>query len=378
MVSSSFSLLLVALPAVLGATFNVQVGAGGNLVYDPEFITANPGDVVNFIFNPKNHTATLSSFDTPCIANPSMQSTGFVPVAPGTAAANLPSKQFLVPEGTAPLWFYCEQTGHCGQGMVFAINPPADPAPNSFSKFKAAAIAQNGTAAATSTAPPAATSTSVTEDPNFTTPPAPQWTSATATVTFSGSVYTTTYSSYLGTPPPTPVAVPVDHRIIVGADGNLVYSPANITASIGDTVTFEFHPKNHTVTQSNFLNPCTPLQASTGTAGFSSGFIPVNATTTTFPTFQITVHDTAPIWGYCGQTNHCQSGMVFSINAVESGPNTFEAFQQLALRSNASSTTSGGASTTTTSTKPTSAAVATGAGVFVSLIVASGLVALIL
>ncbi len=66
-----------------------------------------------------------------------------VPVAAGTSP--LPTKQFTVPAGNAPLWFYCSQVGHCGQGMVFAINPPADPAPNSFSAFKAAAIAQNGT-----------------------------------------------------------------------------------------------------------------------------------------------------------------------------------------------------------------------------------------
>ncbi|KAF8175566.1 Cupredoxin [Pholiota molesta] len=319
MISSPLNLLLVALPTVLGATFDVQVGAGGQLAYNPEFITANPGDIVNFIF---------------------------VPVAAGTT--NLPTKQFTVPEGTAPLWFYCEQTGHCGQGMVFAINAPADPAPNSFTAFKAAAIAQNGTAAsATSTTAASSTVAAVTTDPNFTTPPAPQWTSATATVSLSNTVYTTTYSSYLGTPPPTPAPVPVDHRIIVGANGNLVYSPANITAAIGDTVTFEFHPKNHTVTQSSFLKPCQSLQETSGTAGFKSGFMPVDASATTFPTFQITINDTAPIWGYCGQVGHCAAGMVFAINAVESGPNNFESFQQLALHSNSS------AAATTAATAPT-------------------------
>jgi hypothetical protein len=49
MISSPLNLLLVALPTVLGATFDVQVGAGGLLAYNPEFITANPGDIVNFI-----------------------------------------------------------------------------------------------------------------------------------------------------------------------------------------------------------------------------------------------------------------------------------------------------------------------------------------
>ncbi|KJA16243.1 hypothetical protein HYPSUDRAFT_148004 [Hypholoma sublateritium FD-334 SS-4] len=325
MISSTLSLLVVAFPVVLGATIDVQVGANGTLAYDPEFVSANAGDVINFIF---------------------------VPVAAGTSP--LPTKQFTVPAGTSPLWFFCGQVGHCGQGMVFAINPPADPAPNSFSAFKALAIAQNGTSssATVSTTAPSTTSTGAA---TFTTPPAPQWTSATATVTFDGSTYTTTYSSYAGTPPPTPAAVPVDHRITVGANGALAYSPPNITASIGDTVTFEFHPKNHTVTQSNFLNPCEPLQASTGTTGFKSGFVPVAADATTFPTFQITINDTAPIWGYCGQTGHCAAGMVFSINAVESGPNNFENFLSLAEETaNATTTSSGAGSATAPVSSPTS------------------------
>lgn len=70
---------------------------------------------------------------------------------------------------------------------------------------------------------------------------------------------------------PSPAPQPMDHKITVGADGLLTYNPANISAAIGDTVTFEFHPKNHTVTQSSFSQPCQPLLQSTGIVGFSSG-----------------------------------------------------------------------------------------------------------
>jgi hypothetical protein len=51
-------LAAMALPAVFAQyTWNVTVGAGGKLAYDPPFITgAWPGDVVNFIFNPKVHS----------------------------------------------------------------------------------------------------------------------------------------------------------------------------------------------------------------------------------------------------------------------------------------------------------------------------------
>lgn len=111
-----------------------------------------------------------------------------VPVAAGTT--DLPVRHFTVPAGNAPLWFYCGQVGHCAQGMVFAINPPADPSPNSFSAFKALA---KGGAPASSSSPPASSS-------GYVTPPDPHWVSATATVTYDGSVYTTTYTSYDGTP----------------------------------------------------------------------------------------------------------------------------------------------------------------------------------
>lgn len=49
---------------------------------------------------------------------------------------------------------YCRQTGHCGKGMVFAINPTAD---KSFAAFQQMAMQQNGTAtgAASAAAPPA-------------------------------------------------------------------------------------------------------------------------------------------------------------------------------------------------------------------------------
>lgn len=93
---------------------------------------------------------------------------------------------------------------------------------------------------------------------------------------------------------PTPAAQPVDHKIIVGDGGKLVYNPSNITASIGDTVTFEFRPKNHTVTQSSFLNPCVSLAESSGgqQVGFKSGFVPVAPDAQSpFPTFQIKIND---------------------------------------------------------------------------------------
>lgn len=76
-------------------------------------------------------------------------------------------------------------------------------------------------------------------------------------------------------------------------------------------VEFSFFPKQHTVTQSSFDKPCVPLDG-----GFSSGFIPTEQSPSGV-TFEVTVKDTKPVWFYCAQTKgeHCQSGMVGSINA---------------------------------------------------------------
>lgn len=366
-----FGFVFAALPAALAASIDVSVGAGGKLAFDPQFVTAEADDVVNFVFHPKNHTVTQSSFDQPCVSLEGGKDSGFMPVASESDA--LPNFQFHVMDAN-PVWIFCQQKGHCGQGMVFAVNAPADPDPKSFKAFQDRAIALNGTGTSTGTTP-AQTSTT------YVTPPPPHWQTATATVTWANSVYTTTYTSYDGTPPPTPAPQPADHRIIVGVDGQLAYSPANISAAIGDTVTFEFHPKNHTVTQSSFLNPCKALAetSTTGQVGFKSGFRPVSADATEFPTFQITINDTAPIWGYCGQTNHCGAGMVFAINAVESGPNNFAAFVELAKRTAATSSspsgTGTGTGTGTGSPRPTSGAVL-GATVTYSAVVGLGVAVL--
>ena len=108
-----------------------------------------------------------------------------------------------------------------------------------------------------------------------------------------------------------------------GANGSLTFEPEAIVrtfhltfiaaydlpsssqyAAVGDQVTFHFNPKNHTVTQSTFEDPCRRLEN-----GFDSGFQFVAADFTgEFPTFNYTVETTAPVWAYCKQrtpVSHC-------------------------------------------------------------------------
>ncbi|KAI0034497.1 Cupredoxin, partial [Vararia minispora EC-137] len=116
-----------------------------------------------------------------------------------------------------------------------------------------------------------------------------------------------------------------DHQVMVGMSG-LTFTPPSITAAAGDTVTFIFYPKNHTVTQSTFAAPCTKMAN-----GIASGFQPVQAGAANVPAMTVTVNDTNPLWFYCGQTSpvsHCGNGMVFAVNPTAA--KSFSAFQAAA------------------------------------------------
>jgi plastocyanin len=292
-------LSLAAIPQARAADIQVVVGGAGILTYNPASVNAVVGDRVIFSFREKNHTATQSTLAAPCVQAPGGFDSGFVPVNAGDVSGSKTAVYTV--QSLDPVWVYCRQGTHCQSGMVFAINPG-----NNLAQFQAAAKG-GATPAATSAAAPAASSS----------PPLSN-----------------------------------NHQVVVGGPGKLLFTPSNITAKAGDTITFQFQQKNHTVTQSTFANPCKSLASTstTGQIGFDSGFMPVADTVTTgFPTYTIQVNDTSPIWAFCAQANHCTSGMVFAVNTVESGPNNFNAFKNKATGATASgapspSGTSSGAS----------------------------------
>lgn len=151
-----FALVAVALASVssVSATvWNVSVGEGGGLTYTPNVVNASDGDIINFLFLAKNHTVTQSTFTDPCtqMTTPSLGvNSGFMPVAAN--ATVVPQFSITVNNASSPLWFFCEQTGHCEQGMVFAVNPTAN---KTFEAFQAAA---NATVLSTNTSSSAASS----------------------------------------------------------------------------------------------------------------------------------------------------------------------------------------------------------------------------
>ena len=100
-------------------------------------------------------------------------------------------------------------------------------------------------------------------------------------------------------------------------NGTLTFSPNSIKANVGDNVQFQFAAGNHTVTQSNFANPCEPINLhNSSVVGFYSGFQPVAASAAmgVLPTYTIAINSTGPIWIYCAQGKHCAANMSMVIN----------------------------------------------------------------
>lgn len=111
------------------------------------------------------------------------------------------------------------------------------------------------------------------------------------------------------------------HNVTVGQGNGIVYEPKFLQGVVaGDTVSFKFVSKNHTVTQSTFTAPCVAKPE-----GVNSGFIPVDPAAATQPEWTIQIDNvTAPLWFYCAQGAHCKGGMVFAINPT--ADKTYDAF----------------------------------------------------
>ncbi|KAF5353536.1 hypothetical protein D9756_007831 [Leucocoprinus leucothites] len=102
-------------------------------------------------------------------------------------------------------------------------------------------------------------------------------------------------------------------NVTVGVEGSF-FSPQTVSAAERDIVNFVFGGDIHSITQSTFENPCTPLPG-----GFSSN-LSGRGRDFSGPTviFSLTVTNaSAPIWYFCSSTrpvSHCNNKMVGVIN----------------------------------------------------------------
>lgn len=104
------------------------VSVGLNHDFNPDSITAEPGDIIKFIFYPTNHSVVRAAYENPCIpynyVNP-----GGDTFFSGNMISETGDEQpewLLTVNNTDPIFFYCSAPGSCiNSHMVGAINPNA-------------------------------------------------------------------------------------------------------------------------------------------------------------------------------------------------------------------------------------------------------------
>ncbi|KAH6642617.1 hypothetical protein C7974DRAFT_105659 [Boeremia exigua] len=117
---------------------------------------------------------------------------------------------------------------------------------------------------------------------------------------------------------PSASSEPQVHLIKAGS-GGFKFTPQELTnVSVGDTVTFEFYPPDHSVVQAEFGSACVPYSYADkdhAGKGFWTETQWVNDTSQ-ITHYNITINDTAPIFFYCAAPNSCIGElMVGAINA---------------------------------------------------------------
>ncbi|TRX92826.1 hypothetical protein FHL15_006232 [Xylaria flabelliformis] len=163
---------------------------------------------------------------------------------------------------------------------------------------------------------------------------------------------------------------------VSSANKSLAFYPDNLKPAVGDMIQFQFLAGNHSVVQSNFDNPCTPIQQHDSTQkGMFSGYMNVAASAATgmIPTYTMNVTTDKPLWLYCSQGKHCQAGMVMVLNenTAANASRSLAAFKELSAKAPqnldpfAIGSTTGGATPTgavggTTSTIPSPTGSASG------------------
>ncbi|GAP88979.1 putative extracellular serine-rich protein [Rosellinia necatrix] len=116
---------------------------------------------------------------------------------------------------------------------------------------------------------------------------------------------------------------------------DLAFHPDNLKADVGDMIQFQFLAGNHSVVQSNFDNPCTPIQLHNASAtGMFSGYMDVAASADSgmIPVYTMEVKAATPLWVYCSQGKHCQNGMVMVVNenTAANATRSLDEFKKLA------------------------------------------------
>ncbi|KAL0471338.1 hypothetical protein QR685DRAFT_200781 [Neurospora intermedia] len=120
------SMLASTLFARVATADTIVIKADG-LVFGPEIITANKGDILEFHFLPSNNSVVKGSFDHPCEpATADTEERFFSGFLPAKSNEENPSIFRVTIGSTAPFPFYCSTPAHCSKGMIGIVNGTPD------------------------------------------------------------------------------------------------------------------------------------------------------------------------------------------------------------------------------------------------------------
>ncbi|KAF3007709.1 hypothetical protein E8E13_009594 [Curvularia kusanoi] len=132
------SILPFFVTAALGAVHTVEVGESG-LVFEPQTLTAVPGDIVVFELYP-SHNVVQGNYGSPCQSNDN----GFY--SGPFSNTNNGAKRFVINvTSNDPVYYYCSVQKHCENGMVGGINVPTSGQTIDAYKQAAASVQQSQT-----------------------------------------------------------------------------------------------------------------------------------------------------------------------------------------------------------------------------------------
>ncbi|KAI1085133.1 hypothetical protein F5B20DRAFT_575598 [Whalleya microplaca] len=96
----------------------------------------------------------------------------------------------------------------------------------------------------------------------------------------------------------------VTHTVKVGLQHD--FQPDTIQANPGDTIHFNFYPKNHSVARAAFKNPCIPWELTQFDGEtFFSGAIEQETAQNPLPSWELRVNHTDPVFFYCSAPGSC-------------------------------------------------------------------------
>ncbi|KAH8716961.1 hypothetical protein GQ44DRAFT_624454 [Phaeosphaeriaceae sp. PMI808] len=103
-------------------------------------------------------------------------------------------------------------------------------------------------------------------------------------------------------------------HIIKAGVGGFKFEPAQIpNVAVGDVVSFEFYPPDHSVARAEFGSACVPYEyTGKGKTGFWSGEQIVNSMADVTH-YNVTINSTEPVFFYCAAPNSCKSELMVGV-----------------------------------------------------------------